>query len=421
MNTNKFQIPRDYYLNKLISQKDNSKVKILTGMTGCGKNYTLSNIYKNYLLNIGVSEDHIIHKDIEKDHITDVKRLSEELKNITKSDETYYLFINKIHFLKNTTDVFFDLRYFDDRFDIYLTTDNSPSIPKESDRKCEIIKFRPVSFNELYTVANTQFPCEEHDSFVLLNRYLSYGGLPSVLQSCDDDSKNKQINRILKNIIIKNILYLNKIQKREYLLNTLKILISNTGKLINPNRIRNIFSCEYKTDVSKTTLKKYIDSLEEYGLIEVLSRYDIDSHRIKTTPIKCYFPDLSVYNLTDNSYLIDENQKIPNLIFNELKCRGYSVTTGYVTSNEIDKSGKKIRNQLPVDFIVQHNTDTYYIQTKLSSDKPEDINLKIKALNKIRDKDCKKVIISQEGSKPVPTQLGIEVIDLLEFLTKDSL
>lgn len=408
-------IERNDYLDKLIARRENGLIKILTGIRRCGKSYMLDPIFKDYLINSGVDEDHIIKLDL--DNIKNEKYLDPiELTNYIEShitdDNIYYILLDEIQRVKKFEAVLNGLLH-KRNLDIYVTGSNSKflssDIITEFRGRGDEIRIFPLTFHEFYSAY-------EGNKQEAWNEYITYGGMPLILKQKTDEQKSKYLISLFDTTYKKDIIERNNIDKDDVLDTLINILSSSVGSLTNPQKIYNTFLSNGVTDVSKNTVTTYLDYLLDSFLIEKAERYDVKGKKYIQTPQKYYFADIGLRNAKLNFRQQEENHLMENIIYNELLVRGYNVDVGVVEIRE-----NNIRKQLEVDFVCNQGSKRYYIQSVLNIDTKEKAIQETKSLNNIGD-SFKKIIVVKDNIKLWRDEYGIVIMGIQEFLlNKNSL
>lgn len=408
-------IERNDYLDKLIARRENGLIKILTGIRRCGKSYMLDPIFKDYLINSGVDEDHIIKLDL--DNIKNEKYLDPiELTNYIEShitdDNIYYILLDEIQRVKKFEAVLNGLLH-KRNLDIYVTGSNSKflssDIITEFRGRGDEIRIFPLTFHEFYSAY-------EGNKQEAWNEYITYGGMPLILKQKTDEQKSKYLISLFDTTYKKDIIERNNIDKDDVLDTLINILSSSVGSLTNPQKIYNTFLSNGVTDVSKNTVTTYLDYLLDSFLIEKAERYDVKGKKYIQTPQKYYFADIGLRNARLNFRQQEENHLMENIIYNELLVRGYNVDVGVVEIRE-----NNIRKQLEVDFVCNQGSKRYYIQSALNIDIKEKTIQETKSLNNIGD-SFKKIIVVKDNIKLWRDEYGIVIMGIQEFLlNKNSL
>lgn len=408
-------IERKDYLNKLISRKENGMIKILTGIRRCGKSFMLDPIFKDYLLKSGVKKDHIIKVDletIENEKYLDPIELNNYIKGKIEDNDIYYILIDEIQKVNNFEAVLNGFLH-EKNLDVYVTGSNSrflsSDIITEFRGRGDEIRVFPLSFSE--------FAETYSDKNKVWNEYVTYGGMPLILNQKTTEQKSKYLTSLFELTYKKDIIERNNIAKDDVLDSLINILSSSIGSLTNPQKIYNTFVSNGITDLSKNTVISYIDYLLDSFLIEKVERYDVKWKKYIQTPQKYYFADIGLRNARLNFRQQEENHLMENIIYNELVVRGYNVDVGVV---EI-RDDESIRKQLEVDFVCNQGSKRYYIQVALNLDTPEKTAQEAKSLNNIGD-SFKKIIIVKDNINLWRNDDGILIIGIQEFLlNKNSL
>ena len=421
-------IRRDFYLNKLIKRKNNGLIKVITGIRRCGKSYLLNNLFYNHLLENGVDSDHIIRFAF--DSADDLYLIGESLIETKKEkrgvdpekfityinskvidNEMYYLLLDEVQMLDCFESVLNGyLRK--DNMDVFVTGSNakllSKDIATEFAGRGDEVHMYPLSFSEFMTVYNG-------DKYIGLSEYMLYGGIPLVVLREDPNDKAKALQNLFNEIYIRDITTRNRIKNISELEDLLNILSSSIGSLTNPEKLRNTFKSVKKSKITAVTIKKYLDYFEDSFLIESALRYDIKGKAYIETPKKYYFSDLGLRNARINFRQFEQTHSMENVIYNELRMRGYSVDVGVIPIAEKDKSGKVIRKQLEVDFVCNLGSARYYIQSAYSLPDEAKRIQEIRPFRKIDD-SFKKIVITKDIVQPHYDDYGILTMNIYDFL-----
>ena len=409
-------IERKDYLDKLIARKENGMIKILTGIRRCGKSFMLDPIFKNYLLESGVEENHIIKIDldeIENEKYLNPHELNNYIKNNIVDNKMHYILIDEIQKVENFEAVLNGLLHHRN-LDVYVTGSNSKFLSSdvitEFRGRGDEIRIFPLSFSEFSSAFNK----ESKES--IWNEYVTYGGMPLILNQKTDEQKSNYLTNLFELTYKKDIIERNHIHKDNILDSLINILSSSIGSLTNPQKIYNTFLSNGITDLSKNTIISYLEYLLDSFLIEKVERYDVKGKKYIQSPQKYYFADVGLRNARLNFRQQEENHIMENIIYNELIIRGYNVDVGVV---EI-RDGQK-RKQLEVDFICNQGNKRYYIQVALHLDTKEKTIQETRSLNNIGD-SFKKIIVVKDNIKLWRNEDGIVIIGIQEFLlNKNSL
>ena len=409
------EIKRDRYLEKLINRRENGLIKIVTGIRRCGKSYLLDPIYKNYLIENGVKEDHIIKIDLDErknNKYLNPDVLDEYIRSMIVDKDIYYIILDEIQKVEDFESVLNGFLHIEN-LDVYVTGSNSKFL--SSDIKSEFrgrgdeVRVLPLTFSEFVTAyeGGTEEAWEE---------YKIYGGLPRILSQRTEEQKSQYLKDLFERTYLSDIIERHNIQRIDVLDTLVNILASSIGSLTNPKKLSDTFISNSMKDVSINTITSYINYLEDSFLIKKVERYDVKGKKYISTPSKYYFADIGFRNARLNFRQQEEDHIMENIIYNELLYRGYNVDVGIVEIRE-----KNIRKQTEVDFICNQADKRYYIQVALSLPTREKTLQEERPLMNIND-NFKKIIIVKDGKKSWTTEEGILIIGLQEFLlNKDSL
>ena len=410
------EIKRDVYLNKLISRKENGLIKIITGIRRCGKSYLLDPLFKNYLLESGVKEDHIIKLELDKEEnkkFRDSHELNEYFKSLIKDKNMYYILLDEIQMVGGFESVLNSFLY-ERNLDVYVTGSNSKflssDIITEFRGRGDEIKVFPLSFSEYIE----SFKGDKQDAW---NEYVLYGGLPLIFSKKTDEEKSKYLKDLFDQTYIKDIIERNNIQRVDILDSIINILASSVGSLTNPQKMFNTFISNGEKEISLNTINSYIKYIEDSFIVNKSERYDVKGKKYIQTPQKYYFSDIGLRNARLNFRQQEENHIMENIIYNELIIRGYNVDVGVVEVRDENKN----RKQLEVDFVCNLGNKRYYVQSALNLDTREKTIQEERPLMNIND-NFKKIIVVKDNMKHWMTEEGILVIGIQEFLlNKNSL
>jgi len=410
------EIKREYYLQKIVDRKNNHLIKIITGIRRCGKSYLLNHIFKNHLLDSGVKEDHIIMialDDDENDELLDSKALGKFIKEKIKDDELYYILLDEIQLVNNFEALLNGLLR-KENLDIYVTGSNSKflstDIITEFRGRGDEIRVYPLSFKEFYSI-------HKGSKMDAWREYYTYGGLPLVLSYLKEEDKMQYLESQKQNVYINDVIERNNIQNKEEFEKLLEIISSNVGSLTNPLKLSRTFkSFNSETTLTDKTIYNYLSYLEEAFIVEKSLRYDIKGKKYIDTPYKYYFTDIGIRNAVLNFRQQEDNHIMENIIYNELKCRGYKVDVGMVEVRNAD--GQK---QYEIDFVANKGNNKYYIQSALNIDTREKREQEEKSLMNVKD-FFKKIIIVRDDIKRWRDENGIIIMCITDFLLdEDSL
>ena len=408
------EIRRDIYLNKLISKKHNGLIKVVTGMRRCGKSYLLFNLFKEYLTKEGVAENHIIEiafDSFENKKYRDPEVLFPYLVEKISDDEMYYVLLDEVQMLDDFESVLNSLGR-KKNVDVYVTGSNAKFLSKdiitEFRGRGDEVHMYPLTFSEFMSVYDGDKQQGWRD-------YVLFGGIPLVLGFETADQKSDFLKSLFEETYISDITGRNNIRNKAELEELLNILSSAIGSLTNPSKLSATFKSVKKKSISKDTIIKYIDYFKDSFLIDSAIRYDIKGKKYINTPSKYYFTDLGLRNARLNFRQVEETHAMENIIFNELKVRGYNVDVGVVVMNEVDKNGKKIRKQLEVDFVCNKGSKRFYIQSAYALPDKEKMEQEQRSLVNTGD-GFKKIIITKDAVAPLYNEEGILVMSVYDFL-----
>ena len=414
MRWNNMEIRRDIYLNKLISKKHNGLIKVITGIRRCGKSYLLFNLFKEYLVNEGVNENHIIEiafDSFENKKYRDPEVLFPYLMEKIADKEMYYVLLDEVQMLDDFESVLNSLGR-KKNVDVYVTGSNAKFLSKdiitEFRGRGDEVHMYPLTYSEFMSV----YDGDKQEGW---KDYVLFGGIPLVLGFETADQKSDFLKSLFEETYISDITGRNNIRNKAELEELLNILSSAIGSLTNPSKLSATFKSVKNKTISKDTIIKYIDYLKDSFLIDSAMRYDIKGKKYINTPSKYYFTDLGLRNARLNFRQVEETHAMENIIFNELKVRGYNVDVGVVVMNEVDKNGKKIRKQLEVDFVCNKGSKRFYIQSAYALPDKEKMEQEQRSLVNIGD-GFKKIIITKDAVAPLYNEEGILVMSVYDFL-----
>ena len=427
------EIRRDRYLDRLVNHRHNGLVKIITGIRRCGKSYLLNTIFRRYLLDNGIKDDHIIRFAF--DSADDLELIGEKLTDIQKKKrkvnpdkfvsyikskmvdgQMHYLLLDEVQLLDAFESVLNGyLR--NENMDVYVTGSNakflSRDIVTEFAGRGDEIHMSPLCFSEFMSVY-------KGDKYEGLSQYMLYGGIPLVVLLEDEVDKTNLLQRLFDEVYVRDIERRHKIRNKAELEELLNVLSSAIGSLVNPEKLSNTFHSVKKSKITAATLKKYLDALEDSFLVDATSRYDIKGKSYISSQKKYYFSDLGLRNARINFRQIEQTHSMENVIYNELKMRGYNVDIGLVTVLEKNVEGKYIRKQLEVDFVCNQGSKRYYIQSAFSVPDLEKQRQETRPFRNIED-SFKKVIVTHDMVPKHYDDDGVLVVNIYDFLLDESI
>ena len=405
------EIKRDFYLNQLIDGLDNNLVKIVTGIRRCGKSYLLDPIFKNYLIEQGVKEDHIIKLDLdERDNFIyhNPDELNKYVKDRIIDKDKYYIILDEVQKVEEFESVLIGFLHMKN-VEIYVTGSNSKflssDIVTEFRGRGSEIKVYPLSFSEYYSIYDGS---EEK----ALNEYYTYGGLPLSVLAKSDDAKINYLKSQKENVYINDIVERNNVQNKEELEMLVQIIASDIGSLTNPLKLSNSFKERDKlSTMTDKTIYNYLGYLQDAFMIEKARRFDVRGKRFIETPQKYYFTDMGIRNsFLDFRQSEEISHTMENVIYLELKKRRYNVDVGSVEIREGDK-----KKQLEIDFVANKGNNKIYIQSALEMKTKEKVEQEQKSLLNVND-FFKKIIIVGDNIKKSRYENGIIIMSIYDFL-----
>lgn len=428
------EIKRDQYLNDLIIRKGNGLIKVITGIRRCGKSYLLNTIFYNHLITEGIPADHIIRFafdsaddlfligesliQLEKENRkVDPEKFIAYIRKLVHDSNPYYLLLDEVQLLDCFETVLNGyLRH--DNMDVYVTGSNakflSSDIITEFAGRGDEIRMQPLSFAEFMSV----YPGDKYQG---LTDYMMYGGIPLVVLRPNETEKIRMLENLFSEIYIRDIVKRNKIKNQGELEDLLNVLSSAIGSLTNPEKLKNTFRSVKNSRITSKTIQKYLECLSDSFLIDAAKRYDIKGRSYIETPQKYYFTDLGLRNARINFRQFEQTHSMENVIYNELKLRGYQVDVGVVTASERDENGKNIRKQLEIDFVCNLGSRRYYIQSAYSIPDAEKKAQEIRPFKKIED-SFKKIIVTKDIVPAAYDENGVLTVNIYDFLlNKDSI
>ncbi len=408
------KIKRDIYLDRLIRREKNGLIKIVTGVRRCGKSYLLFNLFHNYLLEKGVREDHIIEialDDRSNKELRDPDNMLKYVKEWIVDKDTYYIILDEVQLLAEFEDVLNSFMHIRNA-DVYVTGSNSKFLSSdlvtEFRGRGDEIRIYPLSFREYCSVY-------EGSADEAWDDYFTYGGLPLILSRETTEEKAEYLMSLFQKVYLSDIIDRHKVRHQEELDELVDILASAVGSLTNPLKLANAFKSVKKKTISDKTLKKYMDYLMDAFLVSKAVRYDIKGRKYIGSPAKFYFEDVGLRNARLNFRQMEENHIMENIIYNELRIRGYHVDVGLVEQFGKNSENKTTKKQLEVDFVVTRGSEKYYIQSAFAMNTEGKREQEERPLNAIGD-SFKKIIVVRDNIKVRRNDMGIVTIGVRNFL-----
>lgn len=412
------EIQRTQYIDLLLNRMHNKMIKVITGMRRSGKSYLLFNLFKKTLIAQGVAQSHIISIELDRYEnraFRDPDVVLEYIHSCIKEEGMYYLLMDEVQMLSDFEEVLNSLMH-NDSLDIYVTGSNSKFLSKDvmtqfRGRGDEIHVF-PLTFKEFMQVY-------EGDVYHGWSEYVVYGGLPLVATMRTDEQKIHYLTNLFTETYLKDIIeryHIDKIQEMDDLLN---VLASSVGSLTNPPKIEATFKSTIHSNISMNTIRQYLAYLEDAFLIHKAYRYNVKGRKYIGTPLKYYFEDVGLRNARLGFRQIEETHLMENIIYNELRSRGYSVDVGVVEKRERDERGKEIKKQLEIDFIANLGSNRYYIQSAFSMPTEQKRIQEKASLVNVKD-SFKKIILVKDVMKVSHDEDGIVTMSVYDFLLNEN-
>ncbi|MBR0125773.1 MAG: ATP-binding protein [Treponema sp.] len=436
---------RNVYLERIKAREKNSLIKIITGCRRAGKSYLLNELFYDYLIKKGVPPSNIIKFAFDSDedideleqyypdeetkivqknnsYLINAKKFRSFIKDRTNDTEDFYLLLDEVQLLENFVGTLNSyLRH--KNFDIYVTGSNSKflssDIVTEFKGRGTEIHVLPLAFSE-YCEGLGLLPEEAWKSYIV------YGGIPLVALMKTEEEKVSYLKNLCKETYLKDIIQHNGIRKQMELSETFDMLSSMIGTPVNSLKLSNTFKSITKKSITDSTITTFVEYLENAFVISRARKYNIKGKKYIASPVKIYFEDIGVRNARLNFRQIEETHIMENIIYNELRFRGFSADVGEISVSEkterLDANGKNIYSQkaLEVDFIATLGSQKLYIQSALSMDSEEKAAQEKKSLYYIDD-SFKKIVVTKNGLKQMQDEKGIVTIDLFDFLLQDRL
>ena len=411
-------IKRDKYLNDLINRMHNGMIKVVTGIRRCGKSYLLFNIFKNYLLEHGVTALHIITIELDQrknKKYRDPDTILDYIESLIEDDEQYYIMLDEVQMLQELEEVLNSLLHIRNA-DIYVTGSNSKFLSKdvitEFRGRGDEIHIYPLTFKEF-------MEAYDGDMYRGWAEYVVYGGLPLTVTMKTEEQKISYLTNLFKETYLKDIIERHHIEKTQELEDLVNILASAIGSLTNPPKIEATFKRAIQSTISLNTIRQYIEYLEDAFIINKANRYNVKGRKYIGTPLKYYFEDVGLRNARLGFRQVEETHLMENIIYNELRSRGYTVDVGVVEKRGTDENGKEYKNQLEIDFVANLGSKRYYIQSAFSMPTEEKRIQEKASLVNVND-SFKKIIVVKDVVNVTRDEDGITTMSIYDFLLKEN-
>lgn len=412
------EIKRNHYLQALINRMHNHLIKVVTGVRRSGKSYLIFHIFRNYLLEQGISESHIISIELDQRkyrQYRDPDVILEYIESCIQDGEMHYILLDEVQLLNEFEEVLNSLLHIDN-VDIYVTGSNSRFLSKdlitEFRGRGDEIHIFPLTFREFMQVY-------EGDMYHGWADYMLYGGLPLTVTMKTEDQKVSYLTRLFEETYLKDIIERHHIEKSQELEDLVNILASAIGSLTNVSKIEATFRSVLRSSISGNTIRQYIEYLEDAFIVHKANRYNVKSRKYIGTPVKYYFEDVGLRNARLGFRQVEETHLMENIIYNELRSRGYSVDVGLVEKRGRDVEGKSERKQLEIDFVANMGSRRYYIQSAFAMPTEEKQQQKKASLLQVRD-SFKKIIVVKDVVNVTRDENGITTMSIYDFLMKEN-
>lgn len=415
------QIPRPLYLDKLIKRKDNGMAKVITGIRRCGKSYLLNALYREWLYAQGVSSSQIIDialDDLRNAHLRDIDSMYDYITCLTGNQDQnsralqtrYYVFLDEVQFIPNFHELINSLLHLEN-LDIYVTGSNSrflsSDILTEFRGRGDEVRVRPLTFGE-YHSASSSTPEEDW------REYLMFGGMPQAALMSDSELKTQYLENLFRNVYLSDIEERNSIRHSQVMETLNEVLASSVGSFVSNKKIADTFKSNAAQNVTDKTIKRFIDFLEDAFIYEQAKRFDIKGRKYIGGNVKYYAEDIGLRNAILNFRQQEENHLMENVIYLELRTRGYSVDIGSIVVNE-KVASKWTRKNCEVDFVATKGSEKIYIQSALTvadAEKRWQEERPFKAI----DDSFEKILIVSDNVRPWKDENGVLTINVLDFL-----
>ena len=409
-------IERPIYLQRLINRRHNGMIKIITGLRRSGKSYLLFTLFCQYLKEQGIDDSQIIKLDLENIYNERYRKplpLLEYIGQRVTDTREYFILIDEIQLLDRFEEVLNTLLK-NPQLDVYVTGSNARFLSKDVVTtfrgRGDELRIHPLSFSEYMSVKPDAPFLETH-----LNEYMLLGGLPQTVTMLTEQQKKSYLQQLFSNTYLIDIKERYSIRNDDDLEELIDVMASSIGSLTNPQKIANTFRSEKRSTITRDTVKTYLDYMQDAFLIERAVRYDIKGRKYIDTPAKYYFEDLGLRNVRLNFRQTEHTHLMENLIYNELRMRGYSVDVGQVTQNTKNENGISERKQLEVDFVCNRGQDRIYIQSAYALPSEEKTEQELRSLKQIKDSFQKVVIVG--GMQPTfRNDDGMLILNIFDFL-----
>lgn len=412
------EIKRDRYLQKIVNRMHNGMIKVITGIRRSGKSYLLFTIFRNYLKAHDVADNHIIPIELdmyENEKYRNPKEILDYIKSRIVDNGDYYILIDEVQLLNKFESVLNSLLHIRNA-DIYVTGSNSRFLSKdvitEFRGRGDEVHVYPLSFGEFMEVFNG-------DKYEGWSSYVRFGGLPLTVTMTTDEQRMDYLTRLFEETYIKDIIERHHIEKVQEMNDLINVLASGIGSLTNASKIKDTFKSVIQSDISLNTVRTYIEYLKDAFIVNEANRYDVKGRKYIGTPLKYYFEDVGLRNARLGFRQVEATHLMENVIYNELRIRGYHVDVGVVVKREHNKEGVQEKKQLEIDFVANKGSKRYYIQSAFSLPDEEKTAQEKASLVNVND-SFRKIIIVKDVIKPWYDNDGILTMGIYDFLLDDN-
>ncbi len=414
------EIKRDQYLDALINRMHNGMIKVVTGIRRSGKSYLIFKLFYEYLRSQNISDDHIIRIELDQRKNRQYRNpdiILEFIESCITDGQDYYILLDEVQMLEDFEEVLNSLLHIKNA-DIYVTGSNSKFLSRdvitEFRGRGDEIHIYPLSFSEYMSVY-------KGDIYQGWSDYVTYGGLPLCVTMKTEEQKIQYLTNLFSEVYLRDIIERNRIEKTQELEDLINILASAIGSLTNPSKIEATFRSVAHSSLSLVTIRQYIECLEEAYMISSAQRYDVKGRKYIGTPTKYYFEDVGLRNARLGFRQVEETHLMENVIYNELRCRGYLVDVGVVDIRPRTKDGTQLRKKLEIDFVANQGSKRYYLQSAFALPDEEKVKQEKASLVRVND-SFKKIILVKDVMNVRRDEDGITTMSVYDFLlNKDSL
>lgn len=413
------EVHRSRYLDRVIKRKWNGSVKVITGVRRCGKSYLLFKLFRNHLLSEGVPESNIIGialDDFSNRHLRDAQTLYDHIiSKVESADGPCYVLLDEIQSVEDFEDVVNGLRHLDN-VDIYVTGSNSrflsSDILTEFRGRGDEIRVRPLSFGEFCSA----YPDRSIES--LWKEYMTFGGMPELLNRTDEEQKMSYLDNLIREVYLKDIEEHDDVGMPKELSSVFDLLCSSVGSLTNPTKIQDTLATVNHLKMANNTVRRYMEALCNAYLFEKAERYDIKGRRLLNTPYKYYSVDVGLRNARLNFRQQEPTHLMENIIYNELRSRGYKVDVGVVGSRTV-VDGRQEYRQLEIDFVVNMADSRWYIQSAYGIPDGDKMEQETRPFRKVPD-TFRRILVVGDDIRPWIDDNGVFIVGIRDFLLDES-